>query len=130
MTEPQSQPQPSPQPQTTPPKQGTGLEQNVAGLLCYLGLWVTGAIFFILEPTNKFVRFHAVQSIVVFGALTIVYLIFRWIPVVGWIIALIVGAFAFILWVVLMVKAYQGQTYKLPVVGDIAEKQSQKIAAK
>jgi uncharacterized membrane protein len=104
-------------------KTSTNLEQNVAGLLCYLGIWVTGIIFLILEKENKFVRFHAIQSIVVFGAYTITSLIFGWIPYVGVPINIIIGIIAFILWVILMVKAYQGQMYKLPVAGDIAERQ-------
>ncbi len=48
----------------------TGLEPNVAGLLCYLGAWITGIIFLVIEQKSKFVRFHALQSIVTFGALT------------------------------------------------------------
>ena len=89
-------------------KTSTGLEQNVAGLLCYVLGWITGIIFLLLEKDNKFVRFHAVQSIIVFGAYTVVALIFGYIPVIGGIVTWILGAFAFILWIVLMVKAYQG----------------------
>ena len=50
-------------------KTSLGIDQNLAGLLCYVVGWVTGIVFLILEGKNKFVRFHAVQSIVVFGAL-------------------------------------------------------------
>jgi uncharacterized membrane protein len=110
-------------PQTSP-KTSTGLEQNVAGLLCYVLGWITGIIFLVLEKDNKFVRFHAVQSIVVFGAYTVLAIIFGWIPFAGWILNTILGIAAFILWVILMVKAYQGQMYKLPVSGDIAETQA------
>jgi uncharacterized membrane protein len=105
-------------------KTSLGMEQNLEGLLCYLGWWVTGIIFYIMEKENKFVRFHAVQSIVVFGAYTVFAIILSFIPIVGWIILWILGVLAFILWIVLMVKAYQGQMYKLPVAGDIAEKNS------
>jgi uncharacterized membrane protein len=104
-------------------KTSTGLEQNVAGLLCYVLGWITGIIFLLLEKDNKFVRFHAIQSIIVFGAYTVISVIFRWIPIIGWIIGWVLGIAAFILWIVLMVKAYQGQMYKLPVAGDIAENQ-------
>jgi uncharacterized membrane protein len=107
-----------------PSKTSTGLQQNVAGLLCYLLGWITGIIFLILEKDDKVVRFHAIQSIVVFGAYTVITIIFRWIPFIGWIIVWIAGVIAFILWIVLMVKAYQGQTYKVPVAGDIAAKQT------
>ena len=109
---------------TESPKTSTGLEQNIAGLLCYVLGWVTGIIFLILEPKNKFVRFHAVQSIVVFGVYTIASAVLGWIPFIGWIIAWILGVIAFILWVILMVKAYQGQMYKLPIAGEFAEKQT------
>lgn len=108
---------------TESPKTSTGLQQNVAGLLCYVVGWITGIIFLILEPNNKFVRFHAVQSIVVFGAYTIVSVVIGWIPFIGWIIAGILGLIAFILWIVLMVKASQGQMFKLPIAGNIAENQ-------
>ena len=104
-------------------KTSTGLQPNVAGLLCYLVGWVTGIIFLILEKDNQFVRFHAIQSIIVFGAATVIDIVFRFIPVIGWVIAWIVGVIAFILWIVLMVKAYQGQRYKVPIAGNIAEQQ-------
>jgi uncharacterized membrane protein len=109
-------------------KTGTGLEPNIAGLLCYVLGWVSGLVFLLLEPKDKFVRFHAVQSIIVFGAFSVVNFvlwILTWIPFI-WILFLIimylVGVFALILWIVLMVKAYRGEKYKLPVSGDLAEK--------
>jgi len=103
-------------------KTGMGMEQNVAGLLCYLVGWVTGLVFFLMEKENKFVRFHAMQSIVVFGGLTVVSLIVGIIPVIGWIVSWLIGIVALVLWILLMVKAYQNQMYKLPWVGDFAEK--------
>jgi uncharacterized membrane protein len=106
--------------------QGTGLQQNVAGLLCYLLTWVTGIIFYLLEPNNKFVRFHAVQSIVVFGAISILYFILWFVPIIGWVLNMFLGLLAFILWIVLMIKAYQGQMWKVPVLGNIAEKWASK----
>jgi uncharacterized membrane protein len=104
-------------------KTSLGIEQNLEGLLCYVIGWVTGIIFLLLEKDNKFVRFHAVQSIVVFGAFTVVVIIFRFIPF-GEFIIIILGILSFILWIVLMVKAYQGKMYKLPAAGNIAEKYS------
>lgn len=100
----------------------TGLQPNVAGALSYVLGWVTGIVFLILEKENKFVRFHAIQSIVVFGALTVAEIIFSFIPVVGWILNLLLGIGGFILWIVLMVRAYQGQSCKVPIAGDIAER--------
>ena len=105
-------------------KTSTGLQQNVAGLLCYVLGWVTGIVFLLLEKDNRFVRFHAVQSIVVFGALTVVDIVLNFIPIIGWVIAWIIGVVAIILWIVLMFKAYQGQMYKLPIAGNRAEQQT------
>jgi hypothetical protein len=61
----------------------TGLEPNTAGLLCYLGGWISGIIFLVIEQENKFVRFHALQSIVTFGVLTVAGALLGWIPYVG-----------------------------------------------
>ncbi len=105
-----------------------GLEQNIAGLLCYIAGWVTGLIFILLEKENEFVRFHAMQSIVTFGGLTVVSMalsILSYIPFIG-ILALVlgwlVGILGVVLWILLMVKAYQGERYKLPWAGDFAER--------
>ncbi len=104
-------------------KTSTGLGENVAGLLCYVVGWITGVIFIIIEKDNKFVRFHAMQSIIVFGILTVARILLGWIPFIGWIFGIIIGILAFILWIILMVKAYQGEKYKLPWAGSFAEKQ-------
>jgi uncharacterized membrane protein len=104
-------------------KTSTGLEENIASLLCYILGWVSGVIFLILEPENKIIRFHAIQSIITFGVITVVSIVFWLFPdpvdsIFNWIL----WAFGFILWIVLMYKAYQGEKYKLPVAGDQAEK--------
>ena len=95
-------------------KSSTGLDQNVAGLLCYVGGWITGLVFFLIEKDNKFVKFHAMQAIVTFGALTIL----SFIPVINW----FVGIVALVLWILLMIKAYQNEKFKLPWLGNLAEK--------
>jgi uncharacterized membrane protein len=95
---------------------------NVAGLLCYLLGWVTGIIFLVLEQKNKWVRYHAAQSIVVFGTLWVAGMILGWIPFIGAAFAVIIGLVGFILWIVLMVKAYNGERYKVAWAGDIAER--------
>lgn len=113
-------------------KSSTGLDTNVAGLLCYVLGWVSGLVFILIEKESKFVRFHAIQSIYVFGILHIIFfavrLIFSWIPIMGQFIfgalASVIGLICFVLWIVLMIKAYQGEKYKLPMVGDWAEKRS------
>lgn len=105
-------------------KTSIGLTENVAGLLCYALGWISGIAFFLIEPENKFVRFHAIQSIVVFGALNIVGIILGWIPVIGAVFSWIIPVLGFILWIVLMVKAFQGTKYKLPWAGNFAEKRA------
>ena len=107
-------------------KTSMNLEENVAGALCYVLGWITGIIFYIMEKDNKFVRFHAMQSIIVFLPLSIILGIFQgillFVPFIGWAISALIGLFMFVLWLILMLKAYQGEKFKLPVVGDIAEK--------
>ena len=105
-------------------KTSTGLEENVAGLLSYALGWVSGLAFILLENENKFVRFHAMQSIIVFGSLSIISIVIGSIPFIGWGLTPIVGVIGFVLWIVLMIRAYQGVMYKLPVAGDLAEKWS------
>lgn len=103
-------------------KTSTGLQANIAGLLCYVLGWVSGLVFILIEKENKFVRFHAMQSIYVFGALTIAGIVLGWIPFIGVVFGWLISALGFILWIVLMFKAYQGTMYKLPWTGNLAEK--------
>jgi uncharacterized membrane protein len=105
-------------------KTSTGLSENVAGLLCYVLGWISGFVFVLIESENKFVRFHAIQSIVVFAVLNVAGFIIGLIPVIGGFFTWIISALGFILWIVLMVKAYRGDKYKLPWAGDFAEKRS------
>ena len=105
-------------------KCSTGMQPNLAALLCYLLGVITGIIFYIIEKENKFVRFHAMQSIITFGALFVLQMLLMVIPLIGWVLMPIVGIVSLILWVILMIKAYKGETFKLPFVGDIAEKQA------
>ena len=105
-----------------------GLAENVAGLLCYVVGWVTGIIFLLIDK-RPFVKFHAAQSIVVFGGLTILRVGLGVIVGFGGLFALGMWALVFtliwllglVLWVLLMVKAYQHELFKLPVVAGIAE---------
>jgi len=104
-------------------KSSTGLKSNVAGLLCYLLFWLTGLEFLFVERKDKFVRFHAIQSIVVFGVLTLALnLVF--IPIIGWIFGWLVILLVLVLWVVLMIRAYQGVKTKMPIAGSFAEKRA------
>ena len=103
----------------------TGLDEKIAGMLAYILGWISGIIFLILEPNNKYVRFHAFQSILVFGALTVVGVVFGWIPVIGTIIYIVASVLGFILWVILLVRASQGQKYQVKWAGPLAEKWSE-----
>ena len=103
-------------------KTATDLDENIAGLLCYVLGWISGIVFVILEPKNKFVRFHAIQSIIVFGAISVAFAILSWLPFIGFVFFWILWVCWLILWIVLMLKAYQGKKYKLPVSGDLAQK--------
>jgi uncharacterized membrane protein len=99
----------------------TGLAPNIAGLLCYVLGWISGIIFLVLEQRNRWVRFHAAQSLVVFGTLTIAGLILGWIPVAGTIFASIIAFAGVILWVILMVKAYNSERFEIPWASDVAD---------
>ena len=104
----------------------SGLEENIAGLLCYLVWPITGIIFLILEKENRFIRFHALQSIITILLLGIMNYVFSAVPFIGWMISSLLSLLTVALWVVLMIKAYQKETFKLPIIGDIAEQQVNK----
>jgi len=105
-------------------KSSTGLEENVAALLSYVVGWITGLVFFLIEKDSKFVKFHAMQSIITFGGLMIVSIILGIIPVIGWVVSWLLNILMIVLWIILMIKAYQGEKFKLPTIGDLAEKWS------
>ena len=106
-------------------KTSTGLDENVAGLLCYVLWWVSGLVFFLLERDNKFIRFHALQSIIAFGILTLASVVIGWIvwiPFFGWLIGAAFWILCIVVWIICMIKAYQGERFKLPWAGNLAEK--------
>jgi uncharacterized membrane protein len=114
------------------PQSGSGgLTDNVAGMLAYVTI-VPAIIFLVVAPynRNKFVRFHSFQCIflsVAWIALWIALGFVGMIPVLGWATILIwplLGIGGLILWIILLLKANQGQMFKLPVIGDLAEKQA------
>jgi len=104
-------------------KTALGIDENIEGLLCYVLGFITGILFLVLEKDNKFVRFHAMQSIVTFLALFVISMVIGIIPVLGWMLSGLLGLVGLVLWLLLMFKAYQGEMYKLPIAGDLAEKQ-------
>ncbi|AFV24592.1 protein of unknown function UPF0132 [Methanolobus psychrophilus R15] len=99
-----------------------GLAENISGVVAYVLGFITGIVLLVIEKENKFVRFHAAQSTVVFGALFIISIVLGFIPVIGWLIALLLPFVGFVLWLYLMFMAYKGNLYRLPVVADLADK--------
>ena len=104
--------------------------ENLMAAASYLLGFVTGIIFLLLEKQSKFVRFHAMQSTVLFGGIFVINIALGFIPILGWLVGLLLSLVAFILWIVCMWKAFQGEMYKVPKVGDMAEAQLAKMAAK
>lgn len=117
----------------------SGMADNVAGMLAYITI-IPSIIFLVMEPYNKnrFVRFHSFQNLFFAGALivcwiafTILSMVLAFIPILGHIViallwfALAIGSF--ILWIVMLLKANGGQMWKLPVIGDMAEKQANAV---
>ena len=138
----------NPPPVQTPNKSSTGLDENIAALLSYVFGWISGLIFFLIEKDSRLVRFHAMQSIlfnVLFGILAFVVWIITFVFVlmgaaigdsggalfglfsviatlfwVVFVVAILIG------WILCLVKAFQGQYFKLPIIGNFAEKFSTK----
>ena len=99
-----------------------GLDENLAAALAYALGWITGGALLLTEPANKFVRFHALQSVLVFGGLSLAWFVALSIPIVGWAVAfLVIPVLSVAIWPILMFKAYHGERFKLPLVGDIAD---------
>ena len=106
------------------------LEENLEAALAYLLGLVSGVIILIVEKKSDFVRFHAMQSTIVFGGLFVFSVVINIIPILGQLIAFLLMPIGVILWVILLIKAFQGEKYKLPVVGNIAEKQLENMGDK
>jgi uncharacterized membrane protein len=111
-----------------PAASSEGLAENVAGLLCYVLGWLTGIVFILIDK-RPFVRFHAAQSIVVFGALTILRIGLGIVMGIGgfvgfglWaLVSMALGLVGLVLWILLMIKAYQHQLYRVPIAAGIAD---------
>ncbi|MCP3030288.1 DUF4870 domain-containing protein [Halobacillus sp. A1] len=111
-------------------KSSTGLDENVGGLLAYILGFITGIIFLVIEKENEKIRFHAMQSTITFGAVFVISLIVNFIPIIGILISMILAPLSIVLWIILMVKAYQGERYQLPIAGKMAEDQLRKMSDK
>lgn len=126
---------PVPGPGYAAPPVTSGLQENVAGLLCYLFWWVTGIIFLLIDK-RPFVRFHAAQSIVVFGGLTLIRIVLAiafagsWYLGFGFLHLAIFGVLWFLsiaLWLVLMIQAYQGKWFEIPGAAGVARNIAGKV---
>ncbi len=104
----------------------TSLKPNIAAMLTYVLGFITGIIFIIIEKENKFVRFHAMQSIIISVALLVLSIFLGFLPIIGWLISLLIAPITFILWIVLMYKAYNNEWFELPVIGQISKDQIDK----
>jgi uncharacterized membrane protein len=105
-------------------KTALGIDENIEALLCYVLGWITGIVFLVLEKENRFVRFHALQSLAAFLPIFVILVIIGMIPFIGWFLSVIISIFTLILWLFLMFKAFKGEKYKLPWAGDFADQQS------
>ena len=111
-----------------PAASSEGLAENVAGLLCYVLGWLTGIIFILIDK-RPFVKFHAAQSIVVFGALTVIRIGLGIVMGIGgfvgfglWaLVSMALGLLGLVLWILLMVKAYQHELFRVPIAAGIAD---------
>jgi uncharacterized membrane protein len=108
-----------------------GLADNLAGALAYVTI-IPAILFLVLEPFNKkrFVRFHSFQCLFFAIAWTVLWIGLAFIghtPFLGWATLLLwplISLAGFVIWLILVIKAYQGQMFKLPVIGDLAEQQA------
>lgn len=101
-----------------------GLDENIAAALCYSLGFITGIIFFISEKESKFVKFHAMQSIITFVSIWVLRFLVDLVPLIGWLLSLLLSPLTLVLWIVLILKAHRYEYFKLPIIGDIAEEQS------
>ena len=111
----------------------TGLDARLASMLCYAGWWVTGLVFLFAERRHDGVRFHAAQSLVVFGVITVALFLSGGASAVAFFVAAptfqmmqavgnLIWFAAVLLWLFLLVKAWRGETWRVPVAGDVAAK--------
>ena len=99
------------------------LPENTAAALTYVLGWISGLVFLLAEKKNGKVRFHAMQSLMFFAALTVI----TFVPVVGWLLSPFVMIVGLIVWLVSIYKAYNGEDFELPIVGKLAKKQLEKM---
>ncbi|CAM4302475.1 DUF4870 domain-containing protein [Paenibacillus tarimensis] len=101
-------------------------EPRIAAMLCYVLGFITGLLLLTIEKDSRFVKFHALQSIFASTAIIVTQLLLGGIPIIGWLIGLLLAPAALILWLACMLLALQGQWFKLPLIGDLAERHAQR----
>jgi uncharacterized membrane protein len=106
---------------TTGPASSGPPNPRFLATIAYAGGLVTGAVLLAVEKQDRFVRFHAMQSIVTFAGVLLAHLVLMGVPVVGLVFYLPFILVVVALWVFLMIKAWRGESYKLPYLGDLAE---------
>ncbi|CAM4308584.1 hypothetical protein U9M73_20825 [Paenibacillus phoenicis] len=111
----------------SPFKSSTGLYENVAGFLCYLLAFVGGVAFLVLERRSRFVLFHALQSVMLFGGFMLAHALSGFLPIIGVVVNLLLTLLGVTLWIIMMLAALQGKWLKLPWIGELAEKQLQRM---
>ncbi|WP_435923821.1 DUF4870 domain-containing protein [Paenibacillus sp. DYY-L-2] len=107
----------------SPFKSSTGLYENVAAFLCYLFAFVGGVVFLVLERRSRFVLFHALQSVILFAGLMVFHALAGFLPIIGVVVSLLLSLLGVVLWIVLMAASLQGRWLKLPWIGELAERQ-------
>ena len=118
---------------TTVAATSTGLPPRTAAALAYGAWWITGLIFWLLERNDRFVRFHAAQSMTAFGILAVLiagfaavagaslsFLPEAFLPLLG--AALVTWVAALVLWIVAMWKAANGNAWRIPLAADLADR--------
>jgi uncharacterized membrane protein len=118
---------PSPAAYPPPAATSSGIEPNVAAAISYL--FIPAIVFLLVEPYSKtpLVRFHSFQSIGLFVVSLVVNEVFKFFPYVSmmWTFQELISLGLFVVWLIAVIKAYQGQWFKLPIIGDFALKQAQ-----
>lgn len=107
----------------SPFKSSTGLPEHIAGALCYFFPFIGGVVFLALEKRSRFVMFHALQSLITFGALMILHVLSGFVPFLGALMSAILSLCSLAVWLIMIYQALSGKWYKLPWAGDIAESQ-------
>lgn len=107
----------------SPFRSSTGLPDNVSGALCYIFPFIGGIVFLAIEKRSRFVLFHALQSLMAFGLLMIGHVISGLLPFLGPLLAALIFLCSFAVWLLMIYSALRGKWYKLPWVGDMAERQ-------